>query len=121
MKESTRKIFRWEGDFSRKLVRIALPIALQNLVAASAHIVDGLMVAGLGDAHYAAVTQAGRYSFLFQLFLFGAASGTSIFISQFWGKRDVQGIRKVMSLCLRITVGLAWFSCWVPCCFPGRS
>ncbi len=107
MKESTRKIFRWEGDFSRKLVRIALPIALQNLVAASAHIVDGLMVAGLGDAHYAAVTQAGRYSFLFQLFLFGAASGTSIFISQFWGKRDVQGIRKVMSLCLRITVGLA--------------
>ncbi|MBQ9262656.1 MAG: MATE family efflux transporter [Clostridia bacterium] len=107
MKESTRKMFHWERDFGRTLVRVALPIALQNLVAASAHIVDGLMVAGLGDAHYAAVTQAGRYSFLFQLFLFGAASGSSIFISQFWGKKDVQGIRKVMSLCWRITVGLA--------------
>ncbi|MBR1585038.1 MAG: MATE family efflux transporter [Clostridia bacterium] len=107
MKESTRKIIHWEPEFIRKLVRVALPIALQNLVAASAHIVDGLMVAGLGDAHYAAVTQAGRYSFLFQLFLFGAASGSSIFISQFWGKKDVQGIRKVMSLCWRITVGLA--------------
>jgi len=79
MKESTRKIFHWEKDFGRRMVRIALPIALQNLVAASAHIVDGLMVAGLKDngASYAAVTQAGRYSFLFQLFLFGAASGTS--------------------------------------------
>lgn len=107
MKESTRKIFHWEPDFIQKLLRIALPIALQNLVAASAHIVDGLMVAGLGDAHYAAVTQAGRYSFLFQLFLFGAASGTTIFISQFWGKKDEQGIHKVMSLCLRITLGLA--------------
>ncbi len=107
MKESTRKIFIWEKDFSRQMLRIALPMALQNLVSASAHIVDGLMVSGLGDAHYAAVTQAGRYSFLFQLFLFGAASGTSIFISQFWGKQDVSGIRKVMSICLRITVGLA--------------
>ncbi len=107
MKESTRRIFHWEKDFTRKLFTIALPIALQNLVTASAHIVDGLMVAGLGEAQYAAVTQAGRYSFLFQLFLFGAASGTSIFVSQFWGKKDREGIHKVMSLCLRITLGLA--------------
>ena len=107
MKESTRKIFHWEKDFTRTMLRVALPIAMQNLVSASAHIVDGLMVAGLGDAHYAAVTQAGRYSFLFQLFLFGAASGSSIFFSQFWGKKDTAGIRKVMSLCLRITIGLA--------------
>lgn len=107
MKESTRRIFHWEKDFTGKLFTIALPIALQNLVTASAHIVDGLMVAGLGEAQYAAVTQAGRYSFLFQLFLFGAASGTSIFVSQFWGKKDREGIHKVMSLCLRITLGLA--------------
>ena len=107
MKESTSRIFRWEPDFSRKMLRIALPVALQNLVAASAQVVDGLMVESLGNEYYAAVTQAGRYSFLFQLFLFGAASGTSMFISQFWGKRDEQGIHKVMSLCLRITLGVA--------------
>jgi len=113
MKESTKRIFHWEKDFSRKMLRIALPIALQNLVAASAHIVDAMMVAGLKDngASYAAVTQAGRYSFLFQLFLFGAASGTSIFISQFWGKKDKAGIHKVMSLCLRIALGLALLFC----------
>ena len=107
MKEGARGIFHWEKDFSGQMLRIALPIALQNLVAASAHIVDGLMVEQLGNEYYAAVTQAGRYSFLFQLFLFGAASGTSIFISQFWGKKDREGIHKVMSLCFRITVGLA--------------
>ena len=121
MKESTRKIFHWEKDFGRRMVRIALPIALQNLVAASAHIVDGLMVAGLKDngASYAAVTQAGRYSFLFQLFLFGAASGSSIFISQFWGKKDREGIHRVMSLCLRITVGLSLLFGLGAVLFPG--
>ena len=107
MKESARGIFHWEKEFGSRMLRIALPVALQNLVAASAHIVDGLMVERLGNEHYAAVTQAGRYSFLFQLFLFGAASGTSIFISQFWGKKDAGGIHKVMSLCLRITLGLS--------------
>lgn len=122
MKERTKRIFHWEKDFSRQIVRIALPIALQNLVAASAHIVDGLMVAGLQDqgASYAAVTQAGRYSFLFQIFLFGAASGSSIFISQFWGKKDREGLRKVMSLCLRITGGLALLFCLGAVLFPGR-
>lgn len=106
-KTSIRQIFRWEKDFSQLFVRTALPIAIQNLVAASAHIVDGLMIAGLGDAHYAAVSQAGRYSFLFQLFMFGAASGSSIFISQFWGNKNPDGIKKIMSLCLRITLALA--------------
>lgn len=107
MKESTREIFCWDRQFAGRILRIALPMALQNLVSASAHLVDGLMVMGLGPAAYSAVTQAGRYSFLFQLFLFGASSGTAIFISQFWGCQDRKGIHKVMSLCFRITVGLA--------------
>ena len=44
-KFSLRRIVRWERDFSQIFVRIALPIAIQNMVAASAHIVDGLMIA----------------------------------------------------------------------------
>ena len=106
-KFSLRRIVRWERDFSQIFVRIALPIAIQNMVAASAHIVDGLMIAGLGDAPYAAVSQAGRFSFLFNLFMFGAASGSSIFISQFYGSKNMDGIKKIMSLCLKITLTLA--------------
>ena len=48
MKESARGIFHWEKEFGSRMLRIALPVALQNLVAASAHIVDGLMVERLG-------------------------------------------------------------------------
>ena len=45
------------------------------------------MVSGLGDTSYAAVTQAGRFSFLFMLFCFGVTSGGAIFMSQFWGRQ----------------------------------
>ena len=50
MKESTREIFCWDRQFAGRILRIALPMALQNLVSASAHLVDGLMVMGLGPA-----------------------------------------------------------------------
>lgn len=99
--------FRWDRAFIRKLFLVALPIVVQNLVSASLHIIDGVMIGQLGDAPYAAVTQANRYTFVFQLFLFGAASGCGIFLNQFWGKRDVQAMRRVMGLCFRVTLTIA--------------
>ncbi|MGN0777600.1 MAG: MATE family efflux transporter [Aristaeellaceae bacterium] len=91
----------------RKVLMVALPIVIQNLVSASLHIIDGVMIGQLGDAPYAAVTQANRYTFVFQLFLFGTGSGCGIFFSQYWGKRDVAAMRRVMGLCLRFALLLA--------------
>lgn len=65
-------------------------MVIQQLVAASLHIVDGLMVSGLGDAAYSAVTQANRVTFMFNLFTFGTCTGGAIFLSQYWGARDVK-------------------------------
>lgn len=103
----TNKLFPWEPEFTKRMIHIALPIAVQNLVSASLHVVDGVMIASQGTSAYAGVTQAGRYSFLFQLFLFGAASGSAIFTSQFWGTKNIDGIRRTISLCLRVMGGLA--------------
>lgn len=99
--------FKWDKAFIRKLLLVAVPIMVQNLVAASLHIVDGVMIGQLGDAPYAAVTQANRFTFVFQLFLFGTCSGCGILFSQYWGRRDVSGIHRVMGLALGITLCLA--------------
>ena len=79
---------------------ITLPIVLQNLIGSSLQIVDGLMVSGLGDISYAAVVQTNRYTFLFQLFCFGVASGGAIFMSQYWGAGDVRRMRQSMGVSL---------------------
>lgn len=101
-------VLRWDRAFAQKLLWVALPIVVQNLVAASLHIIDGLMLSQLpGDAPYAGVTQANRFTFVFQLFTFGAASGCGIYMSQYFGSGDVKGMRMVLGLALRITLGLA--------------
>ncbi len=94
-----RSIFRWEREFSSQLVRLAIPIALQSVVASSMQLVDNLMIAAIGsDLPIAAVSQANRVSFLFQVALFGAISGSSIFVAQYWGKRDVLGVRRTFGI-----------------------
>ena len=98
---------RWDRGFFRKLLVVCLPIVIQNLMSASLHIIDGVMIGQLGDAPYAAVTQATRYVFVYQLFLFGLASGCGIFFSQHWGTQDVKSMRRAMGLCFRGALVLA--------------
>ena len=93
-------IVRWERDFTRTLVRLAGPIALQALIMALMNILDNVLIGQLGQAELAGVTQANRVSFLLHIGLFGLVSGCSIFMAQFWGKRDIVGIRQMMGLSL---------------------
>ena len=39
---------RWDRGFFRKLLVVCLPIVIQNLMSASLHIIDGVMIANWG-------------------------------------------------------------------------
>jgi putative MATE family efflux protein len=79
---------------------IAFPIALQNLIMSFLNMIDTVMIGKLGEIEIAAVGLANQFFFLFILIVFGVNSGASIFISQFWGKKDVVNIRKVLGISL---------------------
>lgn len=92
-------------EFLSSLCKIALPIALQNLVGSSVNMLDTIMVGQLGAAPLAAVGLANQVFFLLMLFIFGVASGGGVFTAQYWGKRDLAGVRK--SFGLSLAAGLA--------------
>ncbi|MSS43112.1 MATE family efflux transporter [Anaerosalibacter bizertensis] len=97
-----------DKTFFKGMLGIALPIALQNLITSSLNMVDTLMISSLGDASIAAVGLANQVFFFYMLIVFGINSGSSIFISQFWGKEDIKNIRKILGLaiCLGSVVGI---------------
>ena len=74
--------------FYRNVVRLALPILLQNLCTTLLGLIDTFMVGALGEAPLAAVLVANIPVFVIQLVIFGLQSGSSVLISQFWGKGD---------------------------------
>jgi putative MATE family efflux protein len=93
--------------FLRSMLAIALPVAFQQLITASLNMIDVLMVGQLGETSVAALGLANQIFFLLILFLFGVTSGMSIFTAQYWGKGDVENIRKVLGICLAIAVIVA--------------
>ena len=84
--------------FYRDVVTLALPIVAQNLITTSLGLVDTFMVGALGEAPLAAVTLANIPVFVIQLVIFGLQSGSSVLISQYWGKGDTDSINRVLGV-----------------------
>ena len=91
------KLTDYLGDkpFWNVTVKLAVPVALQNVLTSSFQLVDTMMVSRLGDVTLSAVGMASQWGWLSSLLCFGLCSGMSVFISQYWGIRDYKGIRRV--------------------------
>ena len=96
-----RKVFK-DKAFITTMLTLALPITLQSFITSSLNLVDNLMIGKLGEEAIAAVGLANQYFFIFTLCLSGINAGASVFMSQYWGKKDVKSIKKVLGLDLSI-------------------
>ena len=103
------KLTEYFGDraFWRSTVRLALPIAVQNMLASSFALIDTLMVSRLGDLALSSVGMAGQWSWFLNLITFGVASGMSVFGSQYRGVKNHAAMRRVLGLSLLILLCVA--------------
>ncbi len=90
--------------FYKSLFAIALPIMLQNLINSSVNMIATVMIGRLGTVEIAAVGLGNQVFFLLNMILFGVSSGGAVFTAQYWGKKDIEGIRKNTGLCLVIVL-----------------
>lgn len=86
--------------FIRKLIIIAIPIALQNLLNTLLNFVDTMMIGSLGESTISGVGLANKLFFVLNLLLFGIVSGSAVLTAQYYGKRDTKNIRKVLGISL---------------------
>lgn len=87
-------------SFIKSLFVIALPIILQNFLSSFVNMLDTVMVGQLGSVEIAAVGLANQIFFVMNIMTFGIISGASVFISQYWGKKDMDGISRTVGFSL---------------------
>ena len=80
--------------FYKKMLIIAIPIALQNLITVGVSMADTVMLGALGEEALSASSLANQLFFVFTLVVYGTAGGTNVLIAQFWGKKDIQKIKR---------------------------
>ncbi len=84
--------------FYRKMIFIGIPVVFQNLISIGLNLIDTLMIGLLGEQELAAVGAANQVYFIFTVSLFGLYSGAAVYTAQYWGAKDISGVRKMLGI-----------------------
>jgi putative MATE family efflux protein len=117
-----RKIlaFYKDPDYFNNVQKIAIPIIIQQLVFSGLNMLGVILIGQKGDASVAAVGLAGQIAFLLNLVHFGIISGAAMFTAQFWGKRDIPNLRRVLGLCLMLAISASLIFFTLSQLFPSQ-
>lgn len=85
-------------NFNRQLIRLVVPITLQNLISALVVTVDVVMLGFINQSAMSAVSLAGQITFVLTLFYMGLATGAGVLTAQYWGKKDLNTIERVFNI-----------------------
>lgn len=115
-----RKITKYFGTaaFYRNALALAVPIMLQQLIQSMVSLVDNFMVSGLGDVCMSGVNIAGQMLFVFMVYINSICMAGGIFLTQFFGAKDDEGMRQAFRF--KLIMGLAAFVPYLLVClvFP---
>lgn len=105
-------------SFYQRVGRIAVPIALQQILNQAASFVDTIMVSQIGAV--GAVAVASQLDILLMNVGFGINSGAQMYASQFYGAHDQKSLKKIFGfqLSLNLLNALVFF---LIACFFGRN
>ena len=106
MTKSTQEKFDWPY-FLKHIAIIAIPVALQNLLTTTGSMVDTMMLGSLGEKTVGAVGLCAQFSSLMFSCYWGFVGGGMLFMSQFWGAKDDDGIRRAYGMTMTFMMAVA--------------
>lgn len=91
-------------DFYPKILKLVIPIVIQNLLSAAVNSADVVMLNYVGQSSISAVSLASNYANVLFMVYYGLGTGASMLCAQYWGKKDLQPIRIVEGIALRFSI-----------------
>ena len=92
------------STFYRDMVRLALPIVLQNLITTAVSSADVVMLGFVNQTALAAGSLASQIMFILNLVYTGISSGIIMLAAQYWGKKDTRTIENIMGIGMRLSI-----------------
>lgn len=88
----------------RRLLLLAVPIILQNLITFGVGLADNLMIGRLGEVAISGLYVGNQFQIVLQTLLVGLESSVIIISSQYWGRRDTARIKDVVAIAMRLAI-----------------
>lgn len=87
-----------EPAFYRKVAMVVIPMIVQNTLSNIVGLLDNVMVGQVGTLAMSSVAIVNQLMFVFLLCIWGALAGAGIFGTQFFGRKDYEGVRYTMRI-----------------------
>lgn len=89
--------------FYLMVIAVAVPIMVQNGITNFVSLLDNIMVGQVGTEQMSGVAIVNQLIFVFNICIFGGVSGAGIFTAQYYGCRDMKGVRDTFRMKLFIS------------------
>lgn len=109
---STRK------EFFSQIVKLTMPIVIQNLLSAAVNSADVIMLNSVGQSAISAVSLASQYAHILFMFFYGLGTGVTMLGAQYWGKKDVHAIELTTGIAYRFAILVSTAFLGLALCFP---
>jgi len=96
-------------------LKIAVPVMAQLLIQNLVSLIDNFMVSGLGDVKMSGVNICGQILFMFMVFANTICMAGGIFMTQYSGAKDGNGMRQ--AFCFKLWAGFLVLSIYMLSCF----
>ena len=110
-----------DREFYKSFFQLYIVLVSQNIVTLSVNLADNIMLGAYGEISLSGVTAVNQIQFLYQQLLIAFGDGMVIFCSQYWGKKQIQPMKKVIAIAMRFGVATAVMLFLVITLFPGQA
>lgn len=108
---STKELYKWT-------LTLAVPIMIQNLISTLVGTADTVMLGYVGQTAMAASSLANQYTFVIFCIFFGLATGTSVMAAQYYGKKDLETVERIIGISGRFSIIFAALFTTLSLLFP---
>ena len=98
-----------QKQFYYNILAITIPLALQSLISFTNNMLDTLML-GFADksgGFLSSASLAGQPFFILMIFVFGVSGAGCVLASQYWGKRNIEAVKIIISIIVKISAAFA--------------
>ncbi len=106
-----KKYIAKEPEFYKSFFTLLLLMAFQQLIAFAVNLADNFMLGRYSELAMAGASLVNQLQFMLQSLVFGISNGAVILGSQYWGKREIDPMKKIIGVAVKLSliVGIIFF------------
>lgn len=93
--------FTREKGFYQNFFRLYVALVLQNVIMLSVNLADNMMLGAYSEVSLSGVAAVNQVQFVYQQILMAFGDGMVIFGSQYWGKKQIEPMKKIAAAAMR--------------------